>query len=152
MPIITQDYVLTGAEGFSVEKQRQSMELFESKLGSAIFETCLYGHSRKLNYLPIRTLLPEHNEHTVPMLLAGEVRRGASRERIINQPPLRRIYQLGRAAVTIRCVPDFEELTDELHFVFSGVHKRDIVPAVSAIGRVVGEVNSDRPFLEWYKQ
>lgn len=154
MTIITQDYVLSTREEAPLEIQRQALETFEFSLGCAIQASYyLMGGTKALNHLSIRTLFPEHHENLHPLLLARQLKAGVPVEFLRKEDNLRRIYQLGRSAVTIRCVPDFEKQLDELHFVFSGAYRRDMTPAIMAIGGIVSEANKlNSSTLEWYEQ
>ncbi|VVB79373.1 Uncharacterised protein [uncultured archaeon] len=153
MTIITQDYVLSTRDELPLVVQRQALETFEYSLGSAIHASYLLGSVKALNHLAIRTLFPEHSENLHPLLLAKQIQAGISEESIRKEGQLRRIYQLGRSAITVRCVPDFQKQLDELHFIFSGAYRSDVAPAVMAIEGIVTEANKlNSNALEWYKQ
>lgn len=153
MTIVTQDYVLSTREELPLTVQRQALEAFEFSLGCAIHASYLMGSTKVLNHLSIRTLFPEQNENLRPLLLARQLKAGVTEESLRKEDHLRRIYQLGRSAVTVRCVPDFQKQLDELHFIFSGAYRRDITPAIMAVEGVVTEANKlNSSALEWYQQ
>lgn len=133
MTIITKDYSLTTNDAFPLDKRREVMSQFVFNFNVAINQTHIFGPDRQLGYLSIKTLFPEHNESMTPLLLADQLRNGISLESLRKEENLRRIYQLGRASLCVRCVPDYGQGLDELQFLFRGAHNRDIKPAVRAI-------------------
>jgi len=149
MAIIAQDYTLTTRDSFTIEQRREALRQFVFNFQVAIDHTHLSGQSRNLNYLSIETLFPEHNESLTPLLLADQLRNGFSIESLKRENLLRRIYQLGRSSLCVRCVPDYEQGLDELQFLFHGGRRRDIIPAVRAIEGVVKDVNY-KEVLDWY--
>lgn len=140
MTIIIRDYTLTTNDSFPLDKRREVMSQYAFNLKAAIDKTDLFGPCSELGWLSLETLFPEHNESSSPLLLADQLRNGISLESLRKEDNLRRIYQLGRSTLCVRCVPDYEQGLDELQFVFRGVHNRDIKPAVRAIGGML-----DRP-------
>lgn len=153
MVIITHDYTLKTKDDFPLDTQRWTMDSFVFKLGVAINESHLFGQSRTLNCLPVRTLFPEHNESSHSILLAKQVRDGRDKDVVTTEPLLRRIYQLGRSAVSIRCIPDYDQQLDQLQFLFSGAYRKDSIPAIKAIEGLVSSMSRNNiQTLEWYKQ
>jgi len=143
MTIITQDYTLATNDSFPLDKRRWVMSQFAFNLNVAIDTTKLFGPCSQLGWLSLETLFPEHNESSYPLLLAEQLRNGIPLERLEKQDNLRRIYQMGRSSLCLRCVPDYEQGLDELQFVFRGAYNRDIKPAVRAIEGMI-----DRPSLK----
>jgi hypothetical protein len=155
MTIITQDYVLRTKEDLPLLVQRQAMSQFEFSFGCAISAAHTFeGSTKSLGYLSVQTLFPEHNGILHPILLAKQVQTGVITEQTARaEGNLRRIYQLGRSSLSLRCIPDFEKQIDELQFIFSGALFRDLKPSINAISGLVNEVNKlNHSALEWYKQ
>jgi hypothetical protein len=151
MTIITQDYQLTTKDSFSLDAQRLAMGMFVFSLESAIDLSPLVRQSRNLNYLPIKTLFPEHNESLHPILLTPQILGGIDEEVVRAEPSLRRIYQFGRSTMSIRCIPNYEKKLDELQFIFSGAYPSDVSPAVKAIEGIVNNMSpGNGQVLEWY--
>jgi hypothetical protein len=152
MRIVTREYALTTKDEDSLEKQRLAMDSFVFTLGVNIDYSYLMGQNvKELNHLPVRLLYPEHNEHSFPILLAKQVQDGFDEKNLRQQGNLRRIYQLGRSTLSLRCIPNFEKQIDELQFIFSGMYSQDIKPAVKAIEGIVARCSYSKS-LDWYKQ
>ncbi len=150
MTIITQDYALTTNESFPLDKRRWAMSQYVFNMKVAFDKNNLFGPCKELGWLSLETLFPEHNESSSPLLLADQLRNGISLESLRKEDKLRRIYQLGRASLCVRCIPDYEQGLDELQFLFRGVHNRDIKPAVNAIEGMINRP-SFKEVLEFTK-
>lgn len=153
MGILTKEYSLSAKEDLNPDRQRHAMESFKFSLEVAISSGIVFGECKVLNYLPINMIYPEHNEFAVPLLITPQLENGSTISDLKKEDNLRRIYQIGRTSLAIRCIPDFVKQSDELQFIFRGMYNRDVKNSVRAIENLVKKCDSkENPCLEWYEQ
>lgn len=153
MGIITKEYMLSAKEDLDLDKQRQTMDFFRFKFELAISPMVSLTGNRELNYLPVYRLFPEHNEFMTPLLITPQLKNGSTIKDLMKEENLRRIYHIGRTSLALRCIPDFENQTDQLQFIFRGMYDRDVRKSVKAVENVVRAFDmGETPCLEWYQQ
>ena len=146
--------MLSTQDDLSLDMRRQAMKSFEFGFGVACSSYQVFGENKNLNYLPISMIYPEHNDWAHPILITDQLRIGANVDELKKEDLLRRVYQLGRTSLAVRCIPDFENQLDELEFVFRGENNRDLKKSIRAIENLVIHTGSakDKQTYEWGEQ